>query len=123
MMIVSLCSLFVNPLPAAQSPAVGGRSSGSGFLDLGVQKSTAYKAPGATIARLPATWVSPEIDRLLFRPPPGWSQPAHRSTPRLACGSRGTGEVGLRYKGGNSGSAPRALRSHSRTRAGTPPRI
>lgn len=61
-MIVSLSSLFVNPLPAAQSPAVGGRSSGSGFLDLAVQKSTAYKAPGATIARLPATWVSPEID-------------------------------------------------------------
>jgi hypothetical protein len=31
------------------------RCSGSGFLDLGVEKSTAYKAQGATIVRVPAT--------------------------------------------------------------------
>ena len=34
----------------------------SGFSDVSVEKLTAYGAPGATIARVPATSVSPEVD-------------------------------------------------------------
>jgi hypothetical protein len=59
-MIVS-CSLpFVNRLRLARSAAAGGRSSDVGFFRLGLRKSTAYKAPGAAIDRLPATSVPPD---------------------------------------------------------------
>ena len=63
MMMVSSSSVFVNRLRrSAVSRPKGGRSSGSGFLAIGVEKATAYKAPGAAIEGVPATWVSPEID-------------------------------------------------------------
>jgi hypothetical protein len=63
MMMVSSSSVFVNRLRrSAVSRPKGGRSSGSGFLAFGVEKSTAYKSPGAAIEEVPATWVSPEIE-------------------------------------------------------------
>jgi hypothetical protein len=49
-----------------------------------VEKSNAYKAPGAVIEGVPATWVFPEIGLLsalatmtLFTPPLATLQPGH----------------------------------------------
>jgi hypothetical protein len=52
-------SIFFNRIPQAQSAAEGGRSSGGFFFGFD-PKATAYKARGATIARVPAISVSPD---------------------------------------------------------------
>ena len=62
MMMVSFSSVFVNGLQhSAVSRPKGGSSSGAAFFCFGVEKSNAYKAPGAVIEGVPATWASPEI--------------------------------------------------------------
>jgi hypothetical protein len=49
---------------SAVSRPKGGSSSGAGVFCFGVEKSNAYKAPGAVIEGVPATWVSPKIGPL-----------------------------------------------------------